>query len=45
MGQAQTAETRGMYGDATAARRTVLARTWDPDNVFRLDHNVAPAPG
>jgi len=34
--------TRAIYGDAKLARLTELKRAWDPDNVFRLNHNIAP---
>lgn len=39
------AETRLIYGDAAVAKLADLKRTWDPDNVFRSNHNVAPAAG
>jgi FAD/FMN-containing dehydrogenase len=34
--------TRASYGDAKLERLRTLKRTWDPENVFRLNHNVAP---
>jgi len=36
------AETRAFYGNAKLARLTELKRAWDPDNVFRLNHNIQP---
>ena len=35
-------ETRAIYGDAKLARLIALKRVWDPDNVFRLNHNIEP---
>ena len=40
--EADPAQTRAIYGDAKLTRLAALKRTWDPDNVFRLNHNVAP---
>ncbi len=37
--------TRASYGDAKLERLEALKRTWDPTNVFRLNHNVEPASG
>lgn len=36
------AETRLLYGDAKLARLADLKHTWDPDNIFRRNHNVTP---
>jgi len=35
--------TRASYGDAKLERLRALKRAWDPDNVFRLNHNIEPA--
>jgi FAD/FMN-containing dehydrogenase len=34
--------TRASYGDETLERLRALKREWDPTNVFRLNHNIAP---
>jgi hypothetical protein len=36
-------QTRLFYGEAKTRRLAALKRTWDPDNVFHLNHNVAPS--
>jgi FAD/FMN-containing dehydrogenase len=33
---------RAIYGDAKYERLVALKREWDPDNVFRLNQNIAP---
>ena len=38
-------ETRRFYGDAKLGRLADLKREWDPDNVFHVNPNVAPAAG
>ena len=42
IGDAGPEVTRAIYGDAKLPRLTALKRVWDPDNVFRLNHNIAP---
>jgi FAD/FMN-containing dehydrogenase len=42
IGDSGPEETRAIYGDAKLARLTALKRAWDPDNVFHLNHNIAP---
>jgi FAD/FMN-containing dehydrogenase len=37
--------TRQSYGDTKLDRLRALKRTWDPTNVFRLNHNIKPADG
>ncbi|HET8601929.1 MAG TPA: FAD-binding oxidoreductase [Segeticoccus sp.] len=36
------AEVRAGYGDAKAQRLAELKRRWDPDNLFRTNHNLVP---
>ena len=31
-----------LYPPETLARLATVKRAWDPDNVFRLNHNIAP---
>jgi len=31
------------YAPETLARLREVKRTWDPDNVFRFNHNIVPA--
>ena len=38
-------QSRRIYGDAKLARLAALKREWDPDNVFHVNPNVAPAAG
>ena len=41
-GDASPDETRRLYGDAKLARLAALKQTWDPDNAFHVNPNVAP---
>lgn len=36
-------ESRRIYGDAKLARLAALKRAWDPENIFHVNPNVAPA--
>ena len=35
--------TLATYGEAKVARLAALKRAWDPENVFHVNHNLAPA--
>jgi len=35
-------ESLAIYGEAKIAQLMALKRAWDPENVFRLNHNIAP---
>jgi FAD/FMN-containing dehydrogenase len=43
LSEAGPSTTRAIYGDTKLRRLAQLKRTWDPDNVFHLNHNVPPA--
>jgi FAD/FMN-containing dehydrogenase len=36
---------RAAFGDAKYRRLSALKRVWDPDNLFRCNQNIVPAPG
>jgi hypothetical protein len=42
--EASPEESRRFYGDAKLTRLAALKRVWDPDNLFHVNPNVAPAP-
>ncbi|HEY1670104.1 MAG TPA: FAD-binding oxidoreductase [Trebonia sp.] len=40
---ARVGRIRGAYDPATFERLTSIKRTWDPENTFRINHNIPPA--
>jgi hypothetical protein len=45
MGSEGEARVRDAYPGAHWERLATIKRRYDPDNLFRLNHNVPPAPG
>jgi hypothetical protein len=39
-----TQQVRAAYNDAYSRRLTTIETTYDPDNLFRINHNIPPAP-
>jgi len=39
---ADEAQVRAIYGGTKVHRLVALKRSWDPDNVFRLNQNIRP---
>ena len=44
LGNEGEARVRAAYGDAKYERLSTLKRTFDPENLFRLNQNIPPAP-
>jgi hypothetical protein len=40
---ARAGRIRGAYDSATYERLTTIKRAWDPENMFRINHNIPPA--
>ena len=43
LGDQGAAGVRRAYSDAKLARLTVIKDAYDPENVFHLNHNIAPS--
>ena len=41
----EPSDVRARYGDAKLRRLAALRQHWDPDNLFRSNHNLAPSAG
>jgi Berberine and berberine like len=40
---ARAGRIRSAYAPATYRRLAAIKRAWDPENIFRINHNIAPA--